>query len=301
MSVSNACKFCGVDVTLFRWCQNQACKLYNTRVPAASEFAFGSALCELCNGLLSFSNPCPECLQNEPGAILKRFEQADKDALKAELGYSSEVKWRAFNEDAGDAVGKEWRGYRLELLGIELGHYSSLSFSSESLQLYEKIGAMERTASGYAIIKPSLLLPFTCIPDRANPDLIVKLSRIRAFYKNSPLYSEMRSNPYGVRRVAICGLENRHKKKDLDKAFEGLDLLRAAAKKLGRTKGSRTYSEASFRRRARLAYRDFYDRTGEYPSGELLAIEMHLSRAAFYDHLKAYDLTVSDIRDLAME
>lgn len=299
--MSNNCKFCGVDVTRFRWCQNSSCKLRNKKVPAVRGFAFGSELCKACNGLLASTNPCPDCLQNQPEAIIKRFEQADREALKAELGYSSEVKWRTFNEDAGDTFGEQWRGYRLELLGIELGRFSQWPIPAEGLSFFEQIGAIAlKNEGGYDILRPSLLLPFTCIPDHEDRDLIIELCRIRAWYKDSPLYSEMRPGPYGVRRVAIYGLENRHSKADLDKAFEGLDLLRTAAKRKGRSKG-RSYSKSDFRRIVLIAYRAIYDRTGEYPNSNLLAAELHVSRSTFFDHLKDCELTMPKIRALAMK
>jgi hypothetical protein len=294
---SNDCKFCGVDVKLFRWCQNQTCKLYNTRVPAVRGFAFGSALCKACKGILSTTNPCPECLRNEPEALLKRFEEADKDALKAELGYSSEVEWRVFKEDAAISVGREWKGYKLELLGIELGRYSDWPIPPEGREFYAQVGAIaSRDDGGYDIIRPWLLLPFSCIHDVVNLDLIIKLCRIRAFYKSSPLYSEMRSHAFGVRRVAIHGLEHKHAQTDLDKAVKGLDLLRAARKKLGRPKGTRFYSRADFMAAAASAYRLLYSLAGEHPKAYQIAEEMGLSKSAFHDALSEYELHVNDIR-----
>lgn len=300
--MSNNCKFCGVDVTRFRWCQNSSCKLRHKRVRAVRGFAFGSELCKACNGLLASTNPCPECLQNGPQAIIKRFEQADREALKAELGYSSEVKWRTFNEDAGDRFGEKWQGYRLELLGIELGRYSQWPIPAEGLSFFEQIGAIAlKIEGGYDILRPSLLLPFTCIPDHEDQDLIIELCRIRAWYKDSPLYSEMRPGAYGVRRVAICGLEHRHKKNDLDKAFEGLDLLRAARKKLGRSKGTRFYSRADFLAASVRAYRLFYERTGEHPKDRDIYTEMGITRSPFYAALQEYGLHLNDIRATALD
>ena len=265
-------------------------------------FAFGSELCKRCDGLLSFTNPCPECLQNDPTAILKRFEQADKDALRAELGFSSEVEWRVFNEDAAISVGKEWKGYKLELLGIELGRYSEWPIPPEGLRIYERVGAIAlRNDGGYDIIRPSLLLPFTCIHVAENPDLIIKLCRMRALYKNSPLYSEMRPHAFGVRRVAIHGLEHNHTKADLDRAIKGLDLLRAARKKVGRPEGTRYYSRSDFLPAAARAYRRLFDRSGEHPKDEEIAHELAISTSAFYDTMSDYDLHLSDIRAAALK
>jgi hypothetical protein len=299
---NNDCKFCGVDVTQFRWCQNQTCKLYDTRVPAVRGFAFGSELCKACTGILSSTNPCPECLRNEPEALLKRFDEADKEALRAELGYSSAVEWRVFNEDAAISVGTEWKGFKLELLGIELGRYSEWPIPPEGREFYAQIGAIaQRNDGGYDIIRPWLLLPFTCIHLAENPDLIIKLCRIRAFYKSSPLYSEMRSHAFGVRRVAIHGLEHKYKKADLDKAVEGLDLLRAARKKLGRPEGSRYYSRSDFLPAAARAYRRLFDTSGKHPKDEDIAHELAISTSAFYDTMSDYDLRLSDIRAAALK
>jgi hypothetical protein len=299
---NNNCKFCGVDVTLFRWCRNQACRLYNRRVPAVRGPAFGSELCIRCNGLLSFTNPCPECLRNEPEAIFKRFDEPDKEALKAELGVSSEVELRTFNEDAALTFGKEWKGYNLEFLGVELGRYLEWPIPPEGREFYAQIGAIAlRNDGGYDIIRPALLLPFTCIHLAENPDLVIKLCRIRAFYKRSPLYSEMRPHAFGVRRVAIHGLEHKHTQNEPDKAFKGLDLLRAARKKLGRPEGTRYYSERDFLPAAARAYRRLFNSSGEHPKDENIAHELAISTSAFYDTMSDYGLHLSDIRAAALK
>ena len=209
------CKFCGGFLNLYK-CQNPPCKLYGKEFRASDEITF----CEECNELLAFeciSNPCPDCLKNEPGAILKRFDQSDKDALKAELGYPLDDKDYTVSEDAGDAFGKEWQGYRLEVYGVIIGRYSQTRIPDEHLKWMEKVGALKRLEDNRVTLKAWGLFPFTCIPHLEDPDLIVRLCRMRAFYEGSPLYSEMRAHPYGVRRVAIHGLEYTHTEKDLKK------------------------------------------------------------------------------------
>jgi hypothetical protein len=159
--------------------------------------------------------------------------------LKAELGYTHDVEWCVFTEDAGLVVGEKWQGYMLENLGIVLGRFSEWRIPDESIDFYERIGAITRTSENRVLLKPSLLFPFTCIPSPEDSDLIIKLCRIRARYEGSPLYSEMRAHPYGVRRVAIHGLQYKHTEKDFERAVKGLDLLRKADRKLrGRPKGS---------------------------------------------------------------
>jgi len=142
------------------------------------------------------------------------------EALRAELDLPASMPWRVFTEDAAITVSKKWKGYKLELLGVELGRYSGWPIPPEGLKFYEQIGAIaRRNEGGYDIIRPWFLLPFDCIHVRENPDLIIKLCRIRAFYKSSPLYSEMRPHAFGVRRVALHGLEHKHTQKDLEKAI----------------------------------------------------------------------------------
>ena len=106
------CKLCG-GFLMMMWCQNPSCERYKDKFRASRK----ARRCELCDERLALesirANPCPECLKNEPATILKRFEQSDKDALKAELGYSSEVEWRTFTEGARLLVGAEWRHYTL--------------------------------------------------------------------------------------------------------------------------------------------------------------------------------------------
>jgi hypothetical protein len=291
------CKLCGGSLWVRR-CLVPSCSRYGVDIKEPAETD-----CQKCGARLdrkSLTNPCPDCLKNAPETILKRFEQSDKDALGTELAFSSDVKWRTFHEDASLVVGKEWQGYTLELLGVELGRFSDCVISDEGLDAYRALGLVGEH-NGQVVLKSSQMFPFTCIPDAADPDLIIKLCRIRARYGDSPLYSEMRAHPYGVRRVAIHGLEYKYTAKARERAFKGLDLIRAAAKKLGRKKGTRFYSESEFRKRAPAAYRSFYNREGEHPSGTELAAEMDLSRSTLFDHMKEYSVKMNEIRALSLE
>jgi hypothetical protein len=295
--MGKGCKLCGGSLWVRR-CLYRSCSRYGVEVREPTE-----TVCEQCEGRLdrkSLTNPCPDCLKSEPHTILKRFEQSDRDALKAELGYSSDVKWHTFKEDAGFVVGNEWDGYALELLGIELGRFSDCVIPDEGLDVYKALG-LAGGDNGRLWVKCSQLFPFTCIPDHADPDLIIKLCRIRACYRDSPLYSEMRAHPYGVRRVSIHGLEHKHTAKDRERAYKGLDLIRAAAKKLGRKKGTRFYLESEFRKRAPAAYREFYKREGDHPKAFQLAVEMDISRSTLFAHMKEYRVKMNEIRAIALE
>lgn len=161
--------------------------------------------CRLCGKGLGVgnTNPCSTCLKNEPADLLKRFEESDREALRAELDLPASIPWRVFNQDAAITVGKKWKGYKLELLGVELGRYSEWPIPPEGLELYEQIGAIaRRNDGGYDIIRPWLLLPFDCIHVAENPDLIIKLCRMRALYKKLASVlrnaaSRFRSSPGG--------------------------------------------------------------------------------------------------------
>src|SRR5687768_2116693 len=103
-----------------------------------------ASTCRLCGKRLGIgdTNPCSACLRNEPADLLKRFEESDKEALRAEMDLPASVTWRVFNENAAISVGKEWKGYRLELLGIELGRYSEWPIAPEGREFYAQIGAI---------------------------------------------------------------------------------------------------------------------------------------------------------------
>jgi hypothetical protein len=273
------CKFCGGFLNLYK-CENPPCKLYGREFRASDKTTF----CQACDELLAFktiTNPCPDCLKNEPDTLLKRFQQSDKDALKAELGYTHEVEWCVFTEDAGLVVGEKWQGYMLEILGIVLGRFSEWRIPDESIDFYERVGAITRTSENRVLLKPSLLLPFTCIPSPEDSDLIIKLCRIRARYEGSPLYSEMRAHPYGVRRVAIHGFQYKHTEKDFERAVKGLDLLRKADRNLrGRPKGSTKPEEkkaqeaAEYEKKVEAAIRKLITAKGKMPTKKAVAKEL---------------------------
>lgn len=289
------CKFCGGFLTLYK-CQNPPCELYGNEFRASDKITF----CKKCGELLareSITNPCPDCLKNEPDTILKRFDRSDKDALKIELDYPLDDKDYTVSEDAGETCGKEWQGYTLEIYGVIVGKYSETLIPDEHLELMEKVGALKRLEGNRVTLKAWGLFPFTCVPHLEDSDLIIRLCRIRAFYKDSPLYSEMRAHPYGVRRVAIHGLEYTYTKKDLDRVIKGLDLLRRAHKRLcGRRKGKRTYSKTAFIKLVCQKWQEFSQQFDEDPRDYQLANEMGLSRTAFYDHMADYGLGMSDLR-----
>lgn len=281
----------------------QPCKLYGKEFRASDETTF----CQECGELLereAISNPCPDCLKNEPDTLLKRFDQSDKDALKTELGYPLDNKEYTVIEDAELWVGSEWQGYRLELWGVIVGRYSETWIPDEHLEWMEKVGALKRLEDNRVTLEAWGLFPFTCIPHLEDSDLIVRLCRMRVFYKGSPLYSEMRAHPYGVRRVAIHGLEYAHVKKDLERAVRGLDLLRKVDKKIrGRKPGAKKYNAQRFRKVSVAKYRELlgeFSKDGRLPTIDDLAFAMGIDRSTFIRYESDYNFSIGQVRNEAI-
>ena len=89
--------------------------------------------------------------------------------------------------------------------------------------------------------------------------------------------------------------------KDLDHILKGLDLLRDNVKKFGRSRGSRTYSQADFFNAAVEAFIRCYERGDKRPSGLDVALEMNISKAAFNAHKRDYGIRQNDISKEAMD
>lgn len=293
------CKFCGGYLIEFR-CLYENCELFGKRFRTSGEL---TRWCEKCKCLLhrkALTNPCPDCVKNEPDTVLKRFDRLDKDALKVELGKSeSGLEEFCSEEDASHVLGEDWQGYRIEIFGYKAGRYSEWHLPAEFFEAIKTLP--DDLRQQWETMHPFNRIPFPCIMIPEDPDLIIRLCRLRARYKSSPLYAEMRAHNYGVRRVAIQGLEHQHTKKDLDAAIKGLDLLRKVNKKLrGRKRGNRKYSKPAFIKLARQKWQAFNERFDKDPRDYELAEEMNLSRTAFYDHMADYELQMSGLRARAM-
>lgn len=216
------CKFCG-GFLMLKWCQNPSCDRYNDKFRASDKTTF----CEECDELLalkSITNPCPNCLKNEPDTIQRRFDRLDKDALKVELGESdSSLEEFCSVEDASRFLGEGWQGYRIEIFGYKVGRYSEWYLPNEFFEAVELLP--DDLRQKWMTMHPLYLMPFPSIMIPEDSDLIIRLLRLRARYEESPLYTEMRAHHYGVRRVAIHGLEHNHSAIDLERAVKGRELL----------------------------------------------------------------------------
>jgi len=156
------------------------------------------------------------------------------EALKDEIGISPESVYRHTFESNEMGFGDDWRGYCVEVLGQSLGRFSDLMFSQEALEVASR-------ALGYTtdVLKanPRLLLPFTCMNVPGDPDAIVKILSLRARYKNSPLFAEMRFSPFGALPTTIRAESNRVAQTDYDKAQKALELLGVAVEKVRQSPG----------------------------------------------------------------
>ncbi|MGI8669886.1 MAG: hypothetical protein ACR2J3_08555 [Aridibacter sp.] len=252
--------------------------------------------CRLCGVLITvkekYQNPCPNCLKNEPETLLKRFDEIDRKALKQELDLELNLKEYIISEDAAKVYGDEWHGYQVEFMTVKVGRYSELDwetykknfkdFKHCTPELQEKIDEFIRMKE-----TPHMLMPFPTIHVENNPDLIVMLCRMRVFYEGDSFYSEMKMHSFGVRRISIQGLERSKTKRDLERAWKGLELLRKLDKKYGgRPKGSPKMSAKEFRKRSVEIYAEYLETYNEQPRAVYIAEELGLKIDTFHRQMK---------------
>lgn len=214
------CKLCGGFLWM-RWCRNPTCKLHAIKFRQSSD----TLQCDECKMLLeleSLTNPCPECLKNEPNTILRRFERKDIEALKLELGIpSNREEYETTITDLDKKRSKKWKGYRIQIYGVKCGRFSEWIGSSTLATMGEVLKLPSRQLRE----QPWLMLPFPTIPVPEDPDLIVQPYRIRVFYENSALYLEQKLAAYGALRLAIQGLEANTEMAEIKRLWEARKLL----------------------------------------------------------------------------
>jgi len=127
-------------------------------------------------------------------------------AFAFELGYPSDVDWRSVFEDAGKTVGDYWRGYTLACSGVAK--------------------SLEEWATTHETTRMRVLVDY---PD--DPGIFIDVTSVKARYRNSPLYSELRRYPHGD-RITIHGLERGYNQQHLMRAAKGAGLPLQAIQKI---------------------------------------------------------------------
>jgi hypothetical protein len=199
------------------------CKLYGVEFRTSGE----TALCEECDGLLSIdtlTNPCPDCRKNP--------ERQELLYLEGKIEIPPDAEYTFTYEDEVTEYGEQWKGYKVEVIGKRLGRFSGLKITPELAEMQHLLPySFEEIKAA-----PWLLLPFFCLEVPEDPDLIVKVYQLKARYKDSPLYVEVRYPPHCAPITTIRGVESKHTKKDREKAQDALDLLGIIAER-GRSTG----------------------------------------------------------------
>lgn len=272
--------------------------------------------CKLCGIAIgakqNYQNPCPICLKNEPSDLLKRFDEIDRKALKQELDIDSTLKDYIFIQDAATIFGDKWIGYKVQYLGVIVGKYSEFDWESyennlnnlrdNSDDLKGKNPKREVYLDYLISLKntPSKLMPFPCIPIKENPDLIFMLCRMRIFYQDDIFYSEMKLHSFGVKRISIQGLEKSKTKRDLERAWNGLELLRKIERDFGgRPKGSTIFTANEFRKAVLQTFVDYFEMQNEEPRAVYIAETMGISIETFYRRMKEIKWNMKILREKA--
>lgn len=121
----------------------------------------------------------------------------------------------------GSRFGSEWRDYHIHFTGL----------------IYDREAPPHRGA--FSIITITPLSPITDEPEKDEAgEFQPWLGEI--FYRDHPVYAELRWHPDDGRKQAIRGLECRHRKADIDRAWRSFKPLINAWNRVGKPKGRGT-------------------------------------------------------------
>jgi hypothetical protein len=191
--------------------------------------------------------------------------------LKDELGMPDNALLRHL-EVEGAAFGVRWREYYLRLLGM----------------------AVEQP------VQSQVACPFWRITDAKGTDIeFVQVWFQRVSCLSSPVYGDVRWHPDRGKTEILTNLENRNGWRDVRAAVRGLTLLQKINFQ-GRPVDSGTLTISQFIERAPQAYRKLLDMFGENPSVVDVAAELDMSRPTFYRYMEGANLSLSQIRDVAL-
>jgi hypothetical protein len=190
--------------------------------------------------------------------------------LKEELNMPSNALLRHLTI-SGSAFGIRWRNYNLRFLGMLVEE----SNQSEGSCPYWRVADINRNDLEY-----------------------VQVWYQRVSCMKSPVYCDVRWHPEYGETVKLIGVENAKNGRDVNLAWRGWTLLQKIQLQ-GRPFESLSLSESQFLECAPQVCRKLFDTFGEIPTDVQIAEELHISRATFYRYLRRYNLSLSQIRDMA--
>jgi hypothetical protein len=116
----------------------------------------------------------------------------------------------------------------------------------------------------------------------------------------SSVYCDVRWQPDQGESVSFTGLENAKRGREITLAWRGRLLLQKI-KSPGRPESSVSLTRNQFIERAPQVCALLFNRFGEIPTDVQIAEELHISRATFYRYMERYNLSLNEIRDIAVK
>jgi hypothetical protein len=131
-----------------------------------------------------------------------------------------------------------------------------------------------------------------------------KIELVQVWYQRissltSPVMCDVRWHPQHGETANLIGVENARNGRDINRAWRGHTLLQKI-KLQGRPFDTMSLTRDQFLERAPLACKKLYDMSGEKPTDVQIAEELNISRATLYRYMVNYNLSLNQIRYMAM-
>lgn len=173
----------------------------------------------------------------------------------------------------GAAFGVRWQNYDLQFVGILIEQSAQAKCS----------------------------WPFWHISDTNGNDIeLVQVWYQRVSCMHSPVFCDVKWQPDRGETVGFPGLESARRGRDITLAWRGRVLLQKINPQ-GRPVNSVTLTREQFIERAPQACLALYETFGEIPTDVQIAEELHISRATLYRYMERDNLTLNQIRDMAIK
>lgn len=191
--------------------------------------------------------------------------------LKNELGMPRGALLRHLTT-RGSIFGVRWQNYNLRFLGIVLQPEAVTECS----------------------------WPYWRISDVEGNDIEhVQVWYQRAACFTSSVFCDVRWHPSRGELVSFPGLEHARRGREVTLAWRGRVLLRKINPR-GRPESSVTLTQSQFIERAPQACAKLFNTYGEMPTDVQIAEELQISRATLYRYMGRYNLSLNQIRDIAI-
>ena len=143
--------------------------------------------------------------------------------------------------------------------------------------------------------------PFWRISDADGNDIeLVQVWFQRASCMLSPVYCDVRWQPDRGETVFFPNTENARRARDITLAWRGRLLLQKI-KPRGRPESSVSLTKTQFIELAPQVCAKWLRTFGEVPTDVQIAEDLHISRATFYRYMEKYNMSLNEIRDMAIK